>query len=122
MAGQYAFKWTYGDSLDFTITWSPGGTPQDVNGYTANMKIRNKTTDAELLHLAIGTGLSLGSPTTNGQIIGAVTPTLMKAGSLVNENVIHYYDLQVRSSDGSVLKTLIAGDFQVIKEATDVDS
>jgi hypothetical protein len=123
MAGSHAFKWTYGDSLSFTVTWSPGGTPQDLTGYTVDMKVRDKTSDEELLHLYSDTnGLSVSSPETDGKIVCSATPSMMKADGLINANVVHWYDLQVRSSDGSVIRTLIAGDFQVEKEATDVDS
>lgn len=122
MAAEHAFKWVYGDDFSFTVTWNDAsGDPQDLTGYTANMKVRNAATGAEMLHLYVGSGLSIPTPA-NGQIVCAATPTLMKAGSLVNAEAVHDYDLQARSSDGSILRTLIRGAFQVQKEYTDVDS
>jgi len=120
-AAAHAFRWTYGDSFDFTLTWSPGGSPQDLTGYTVDMKVRNRATEVELLHLDTDTGGGLSIPTpANGQVVCAASPTVMLGGKLTNESKIHDFDLQVRSSDGSIIRTLIAGDFQVEKEVTDV--
>ena len=123
MAAKHSFVYVFGDSFDIPgiVYQTSAGVAKDITGYTADMKIRSKADGAELLHLFIGNGLSIPTPT-DGTTVIAATPTVMKAGSLVNEDVIHDYDLQIRSSDGSILVTLIKGDFVVEKEATDVDS
>ena len=123
MAAKHSFNYVFGDSFDVPgIVWqTDAGVAKDLTGYTTDMKIRSRVNGAELLHLSIGNGLSIPTPT-NGTIVIAASPTIMKAGSLVNEDVIHDFDLQIRSSDGSILVTLIKGDFAVDKEVTDVDS
>lgn len=123
MAAKHAFVYTYGDSFDVSgIVWqTSAGVANDLTGYTVDMKIRNKATDAELLHLSLGSGFSVPTPS-DGTIVVAASPTIMKGGSLINDDVIHYYDLQVRSSDGSISRTLLMGDFVVQKQSTDVDS
>lgn len=119
---EYAFQYVYGDSFTFTVTWNDSsGTARDITGYTADMKVRDRSSGAELLALSIGSGLSIATGT-DGKVTCSATPTIMKAGSLTNVDTIHDYDLQVRSSDGSILRTLLRGDFQVLKEFTDVDS
>ncbi len=120
MAAKYAFNWVFGDSFDQTIVWKPGGVIKDITGYTVDMKIRDAATNETLLHLSLSNGISIPLPLT-GAIVIAATPTIMKNGSLVNKDVVHNYDLQIRSSDGSDLRTLLRGAVVVEKEYTDVD-
>ena len=111
----------YGDTFDdYSVTWlNSSGTPINLTGYTATMRIKAKTgggtgeTTLLTLTSAANDGLTIDAP--NGKITFSGTPTKMTSGTLA-QGVKYVYDLQVAS--GSEKKTLIRGDFFVDGETT----
>lgn len=112
----------YGDTFEgLTVQWiADDGNPHDLTNYRTDMKIRDKVTGDTVLHLSSDTGEGLTIPDpTDGTVIVNGFPSIMTSGSLV-QGESYKYDLQVKSQDGSVVKTLIKGEFRVDPEQTDV--
>lgn len=118
----YPLVYHYGDSFD-GISWQwkdSAGQAKDLTGYLASLKVKDAEDESEKLHLDSSGqgGLSIPTPA-NGTVVLNASPTLMKSGSLV-EGESYLYDIQVKSSDGSIVKTLTKGVFRVDKQQTDV--
>ena len=117
-APTYPMVYHYGDSFD-GVTWEwrdSDGNTKSLTGYLASLKVKTEG-GTEVLHLdsdAQG-GLSIVSDV----VVLSASPTLMTAGDLVQDQT-YLYDIQVKSSDGSIVKTLSKGPFRVDKEITDV--
>lgn len=116
----YALAYHYGDSLT-GITWqwkSSDGTAKNISGYVANLKVKAKD-GTQVLSLSSPTGglsIPLG---TDGKVVLNASPSIMTGGSLV-EGITYEYDIQVKSGDGSIVKTFTKGPFRVDKQITDV--
>lgn len=119
---EYAIVYHYGDTFDdpTSVQWKDSaGVAKDLTGYTADMKVKTAA-GVEVLHLNTGTGGGLTIPTpANGTVVVNATPAVMTAGDLV-EGTTYLYDFQVKSADGTIVKTLIKGDFRVDAQITDV--
>lgn len=121
-AATYNIVYHYGDSLDgLSAQWlDSAGDAKDITGYLASMMAKDKITKDTVLQLDSdslgGLQIIVG---TDGTVTVNASPTLMRNQEL-EEGVTYEYDLQVRSSDGSIVKTLIKGDFQVDNNVTDV--
>jgi hypothetical protein len=118
---EYALVYHYGDSFD-GITWQwkdSAGIAKDISTYTADLKVKTDS-GTEVLHLTSSPASGLSIPVgTDGKVVLSVSPTIMMAGTLV-EGTTYEYDVQVKSSDGSIIKTLTKGPFRVDKQVTDV--
>jgi hypothetical protein len=121
-AAIYALVWHFGDSF-LTPTWQwkdSAGVAKNITGYLASLKVRDSA-GLELLHLDSDTNGGLSIPTgTDGKVVPNATPALMAGGSITNVDGVYEYDVQVKSADGSIVKTLTRGAFRVDKEITDV--
>ena len=119
---EYPLVYHFGDSFD-GITWQwkgSDGNAKDITGYLASLKVRNEDGDV-VLHLDSDAQGGLSIPVgTDGKVVLSASPTVMASGALVDEAVTHEYDIQVKSSDGSIVKTLTKGPFRIDKQVTDV--
>lgn len=111
----------YGDNLSFSTQWcDEDGIPRDLTGYGAAMKVRDAK-GVEVLFIDNDTqgGITIGgSP--GWIIVTNVTPAQMIASDIENEEKTFYYDLQVKSPDETIVKTLRKGPFIVEEDITDV--
>jgi hypothetical protein len=112
MPGQYDILAPQGATFDEIFTYKVGGTPVDLNGYTARMQVRRTpSSDIVILSLVSPAGITLGGNT--GQIsvnVSATTMAQIKAGK-------YRYDLELVSSNGTVTR-LLEGVFLVTAEVT----
>jgi hypothetical protein len=109
----------YGDTFDdYQVIWKDGsGTPLNLTGYTATLRIKPQVGGSTALELnSSGNGLVI-TPAA-GLIDFQASSTKMKSGSLA-ANTKYVYDLQVALGTSDI-KTLIKGDFIVDAEITDV--
>jgi len=69
-----------GIDLIFTVTWTDStGTPINLTGYTIKMSVNNQVSNASILSLAIGSGVTVSAPSTGVaqfQITGTQTAAL----------------------------------------------
>ena len=106
--GVYNFSVSQNETVTRTFTWSVSGTPVNVNGYTAAMKVRPNpaSTGDPTISLTSDAGITLGGSA--GTIVVTVAATAMDdvaAG-------VYVYDLVLTSGAGA--KTpLLAGSFIV---------
>ena len=117
---EVALVYHYGDTFSGkSWQWKGSdGVDKDITGYLASMKVRTDE-GAEVLSLSSPSG-GLTIPTgTDGKVVLNVTPAIMTAGQLV-EGVTYVYDIQVKSPDGTIVKTLTKGPFRVDTQVTDV--
>ena len=117
---EYALTYHYGDSFS-GITWEwrdSSNNPKDITGYLASLKVKDEN-GTEYLHLDSDSNGGLTVVGASGQVVLNASPTLMTSGSLV-AGTNYEYDIQVKSSDGSIIQTLTKGPFRVDEEITDV--
>jgi hypothetical protein len=80
MASVYNPSVNQGIDLIFTITWTDStGTAINLTGYTIKLAITNQVTNANLLTLQIGSGVTVATPTSGVaqfQITGTQTTAL----------------------------------------------
>jgi hypothetical protein len=99
------FKMFVGNTFKKVLQFGSSAAPIDLTGVTANFIIRNNTTDAAVLTLTIGDGLSVA-----GNIM-----TIDKIISLTA--AVYRHELTVTFVDGEV-RTFIAGPFEVKNKLT----
>lgn len=95
-------------------------TPKSIAGYLASLMVRDAD-EVLVLHLdsdAQG-GLQIPDGGLTGKVLANASPTKMTSGALV-EGQSYSYDLQVKSSDGSIRHTFTKGPFRVDRQVTDV--
>lgn len=111
----------YGDSWNsLAIVWKDSaGNPKDLTNYLASMHVRDETTDTLVLHLDSDVEGGLVVTPAEGKVSTSATPTKMMGGSLV-QGQTYDYDIQVKSQDGSIIRTLLKGKFVVDEEQTNV--
>lgn len=95
-----------GQTFDESLTWKIDGQVQNVTGYTGAMQVRDRAGRL----LATATVTLGGVAGTVRLVIDKATMSAIPAGS-------HDYDVEL-TSGGGVGITLIAGKFNVAKEAT----
>lgn len=107
-AGVYKMTCNQGANLNQSLTWrNPDGTPINLTGYTAEMRVaRNK-----------GGTLVLNPTTENGQIeitalSGLILINVDAADTLDVESGIYVYEVDLTSSNGTVTR-LLEGQFVV---------
>jgi hypothetical protein len=80
MASAYNPSVNQGIDLIFTITWTDStGTAINLTGYTIKLAITNQVTNANLLTLQIGSGVTVATPTSGVaqfQVTGTQTTAL----------------------------------------------
>lgn len=106
-----------GSSWDYTLTWQSGGTAVNLSGYTAALKMRSDKQDADVLvHLATGSGITLGG--TAGTIALAMTAaqTAALGSALAYRDTTLVYDLEL--DGGSQVTRLVEGMVTVSAEVT----
>jgi hypothetical protein len=113
MPGTYNFTINQGETISRKITWQPGGTPQDITGYSARMHVRRTKEDVDtVIELTDANGrLVLGGSA------GTITVTLSDTESSAIEALDYVYDLEL-ISPGGVVKRLLEGPFEVTREVT----
>ena len=113
-------EYQYGDSYSgVEVIWQDvDGDPIDLTDFLASMQVKNSSGDL-LLHLdsEYETGLELEEE--NGKVIVNATSDKMTDGDLV-AGEIYDYDIQVKSSDGLTVRTLMYGKFSVHEQVTEV--
>lgn len=107
-AGVYKMTCNQGANLNQSLTWrNPNGTPIDLTGYTAQMRVaRNK-----------GGTLVLNPTSQNGEIVingpaGNIQISVSAADTAEVESGIYVYEVDVTSGDGTVTR-LLEGQFVV---------
>jgi hypothetical protein len=113
-SGEAKITLEQGATFDHTLTWTAGGTPVDLTGYTARMQIREEFDSADpvvSLTSSPAAGLTLGG--TAGTIRIVITDE-QTAALTIEAGVV---DLEVQAPSGSVRKVL-RGKVAVIKEVT----
>lgn len=110
----------YSDTFDdYQVIWKDGsGTPLNLTGYTATLRIKNTAGGTTALELNSSGGNGLVITPAAGLIDFQASSSKMKSGTLA-PNTKYVYDLQVALGTSDI-KTLIKGDFIVDAEITDV--
>ena len=98
----------YGDNFnDIAVVWKDAnGTPIDLTDYTSTFEAKDSSGNT-VLKLIQGDGLTITAA--SGRVDLSASPTKMTS-STIQEGEKYSYDWQVKSSDGSVIKTLLKGD------------
>ena len=103
-----------GASWDYTLTWNAGGTPVDLTAYTARMQVRESyDSDAVILNLTSGTGITLGGTAGTIYLEASATTTAAFDGT---PNKQFIYDLELESA--GVVTRLVEGTFTINPEVT----
>jgi hypothetical protein len=114
LAATFGLTADQGATFKYVLTWTnPDDTPINLQGYTARMKVRRRTTTGDLLlELTTENGyISLGGD--SGEITLTMPPdvtSLVRAGK-------QDYDLELISSAGEVTR-LLMGYFVIRSEVT----
>ena len=99
-----------GATFDQTFTLSVSGSPVNLTGYTAAMKVRATSADDAVLSLTNGSGITLGGALgTVAVVITATQTTGIPAGR-------YLYDLELTSA--GVVTRFIQGSFLVSAQIT----
>jgi len=99
-----------GATFDQTFTLTVSGSPVNLTGYTAAMKVRATPADDAVLSLTNGSGITLGGALgTVAVVITATQTSNIAAGK-------YYYDLELTSA--GVVTRFIQGSFRVSAEIT----
>jgi hypothetical protein len=98
-----------GDSYSYTLTWSVNGSSVNLTGYSAVLNLVNSKNGVQLLQLTSSSGLTLGGSA------GTITIALTSAQSaeLTPAPANSSYSLQLTSSGGSTVTTLVAGTWPI---------
>jgi hypothetical protein len=112
-SGQLNLVIEQGATFDTTVTWTADGTPVDLTGYTARMKVAEDydSTPALSLTSSPAAGLTLGG--TAGTIRIVITDE--QTATLAIES--GKYDLELEAADGTV-RRLLRGNVSVLQEVT----
>jgi len=103
-----------GASWDYTLTWTTGGTPVNLTGYTARMQVRDGYDGSTaIVSLTSGTGITLGG--TAGTIVLALSAIATSAIDATPSGQ-YVYDLEL--VNGSTVTRLVEGTFIVSPEVT----
>lgn len=110
-AATYDLLIEQGATFDQEFIWKDStGTPIDLTGYTARMKIRQLKTDAEIISLTSSSGITIAS---GGSITILITATQTAALPTCRGR----YDLELQDSTGVVTR-LLQGDVEISAEVT----
>lgn len=111
MPGNYDIICLQGATFDTIFTYSVGGTPINLTGYTAAMQVRPSYPAAPIISLTTGNGITLGGAAGTIRVqIAAGTTASYKAAQLL-------YDLELTSGSGVVIR-LLQGRFTITSEVT----
>lgn len=98
---RYDFKLWQGATFSRVLTWKSNGVAVNLTGFTARMKVRNASTDVELLSLTTENGkIALGG------VAGTITLTLTAAETALLAPELARYDLELVSAGGIVRRPL----------------
>ena len=104
-----------GASFDYTLTWSIGGTPVNLTGYSARMQVRDGYDGGSaIVSLVSGTGITLGG--TAGTILLEMSAATTAAIDATPTGQ-YVYDLELVSGSSYVTR-LVEGTFIVEPEVT----
>lgn len=110
-AANYDILIEQGATYQQEFVWKDSaGTPVDLSTYSGRMQVRQLKTEAILLNLTEGSGVTLGS---DGSINIFVSATVTSALPLVPAR----YDLELEDSTGIVTR-LLQGDVTISAEVT----
>lgn len=100
-----------GATFSRNMVWKINGNPVDLTGYSARMKMRNKTgVQALSITSSAGGGVTLGSSGEIAILLSATSTSRLSPGK-------YSYDLELESPDGVVTR-LIKGVLTVSAEVT----
>lgn len=112
-----------GDSFSgVEVIWQDAdGEPIDLTDFLASLQVKDSD-GVEVLHLdsdeSDGEG-GLEIEAEDGKVVVNANAQQMASGSLV-AGEIYNYDIQVKSEDGSTVRTLMFGKFSVHEQVTEV--
>ena len=116
-AGRYDIIIEAGATFQFRITWkTPEGTPIDLTGYAARMKVKASYGGATLFSLSSpSAGIALGGAAGTIDVTISATDTAAAIGDAESTAV---YDLEVQSGAGVVTR-IVQGKAFLKPEVTD---
>ena len=118
----YPLVWHFGDTFS-GLSWQwkdSAGATKNITGYTASLKVKTSA-GTQVLYLDSSSQGGLSIPTgTDGKVVLNATPAQMASNGTLVEGTSYEYDIQVKSSDGTIVQTFTKGKFRVDKQVTDV--
>lgn len=116
-AGRYDIIIEAGATFQFRVTWkNPEGTPIDLTGYTARMKVKNQFGGTTIFSLSSpAAGITLGGAAGTVDITISATDTATAIGDVDSTAL---YDLELQSSSGVVTR-VVQGKAFLKPEVTD---
>lgn len=112
-SGQFNLVIEQGATFDTTVTWEAAGSPVDLTGYAARMKVAEDYDSTPVLSLTSSpaAGLTLGGAA--GTIRIVITDEQTAALTIESGK----YDLELEAPDGTV-RRLLRGNVTVLPEVT----
>lgn len=106
------FQAIRGDTFSLTLTFSTGGVPINITGWTIFFTLKNNIEDADADKVITKTVVSHTSPTTGVTTIAlTAAETALLAGS-------YFYDVQYKQADGTTIMTCLEGILTFNKDIT----